>query len=608
MVVCAIFAWIAYFSLGEGEAYIWRIAPWIVLDEIQFHWTIFYDRLTAVMLVVVSSVSAATHIYAVGYMSSDKGAARFVSYLSLFTFFMMMLVCADNFAQLFFGWEGVGVASYLLIGFWHSRPAASAAAMKAFIVNRVGDVGLALGIFAIFAVFGDISFAGLFRNLDGNANAVLEIGGFTLPAFETICFLLFFGAMGKSAQLGLHVWLPDAMEGPTPVSALIHAATMVTAGVFLLCRVAPLLEYADLARAVITLVGALTAIFAALVAIAQTDIKRVIAYSTCSQLGYMFFAIGSSAYQGAIFHLTTHAFFKALLFLGAGSVIHGLSGEQDLRKMGGSRFAMPVTCALMWIGSLALIGAPLTAGFYSKDFVLEAAYIGGSVGRFAFALGILAAFCTALYSTKLMIMAFYGSYRGDEAKFSRLHESPAIMLRPLFFLALGALFSGVFFAGDFIGDDFSAFWQGSMPVDGRVAQVMEAAHSVPFAVKIAPVIAGVLGLGLAFLMYLAAPSLSTLLASLLKAPYKLLQRKFYFDEIYDFLFVRPFDRLAALSFRLDAQWVDARGPGGAVKIVSALSKRASRFQTGFLYHYAFAQLAGVAFLITAIALRGWFNG
>ena len=465
-------------ALGGEQATI-DVARWIGSGSFQAHWTLRFDTLTAVMLIVVTGVSSCVHIYSVGYMHNDKSIARFMAYLSLFTFAMLMLVTADNLVQLFFGWEGVGVASYLLIGFWHHKETAHTAAMKAFVVNRVGDFGFVLGILAIFALTGSVSFDAIFESVSSYQPATISIFGLQLPALEVVSVLLFIGAMGKSAQLGLHTWLPDAMEGPTPVSALIHAATMVTAGVFLICRLSPVIEYAPVALDIITFVGALTAIFAATVGMTQFDIKRVIAYSTCSQLGYMFFAAGVSAYPAAMFHLTTHAFFKALLFLGAGSVIHALSNEQDLRNMGGIWRQIPVTYAIMWIGSLALAGFPFFAGFYSKDMILEAAYgAHTSVGLLAFWLGCAAALLTAFYSWRLLIMAFHGTPRASDEIMAHVHESPNVMTLPLVPLALGAIFAGWMGYDLFVGNHWQEFWGDSLFIL-PTHQAMEAAHHVP---------------------------------------------------------------------------------------------------------------------------------
>ena len=532
-------------ALG-GEQVIVDVARWIGSGDFQAHWTLRFDTLTAVMLIVVTGVSSCVHIYSIGYMHHDKAIARFMAYLSLFTFAMLMLVTADNLVQLFFGWEGVGVASYLLIGFWYHKESAHTAAMKAFVVNRVGDFGFVLGILAIFALTGSVSFDAIFASVADYQPAMISIFGVSLPALEVVSVLLFIGAMGKSAQLGLHTWLPDAMEGPTPVSALIHAATMVTAGVFLVCRMSPVIEYAPVALDIITLVGALTAIFAATVGMTQFDIKRVIAYSTCSQLGYMFFAAGVSAYPAAMFHLTTHAFFKALLFLGAGSVIHALSDEQDLRKMGGIWRQVPVTYTMMWIGSLALAGFPFFAGFYSKDMILEAAYGAHTgMGMLAFWLGCAAALLTAFYSWRLLILAFHGTPRASDEVMAHVHESPNVMTLPLVPLALGAIFAGWMGYDLFVGHHWQDFWGSSifiLPSHGA----MEAAHHVPTWVKLLPIglaSAGVVG---AYIAYVRLPWLPISIAERAGALYRFLFNKWYFDELYDRIFVGPAVRIGRL--------------------------------------------------------------
>ena len=585
-------------ALG-GEQVIVDVARWIGSGDFQAHWTLRFDTLTAVMLIVVTGVSSCVHIYSVGYMHHDKAIARFMAYLSLFTFAMLMLVTADNLVQLFFGWEGVGVASYLLIGFWYHKESAHTAAMKAFVVNRVGDFGFVLGILAIFALTGSVSFDAIFASVANYKPAVINIFGMPLPALEVVSVLLFIGAMGKSAQLGLHTWLPDAMEGPTPVSALIHAATMVTAGVFLVCRMSPVIEYAPVALDIITLVGALTAIFAATVGMTQFDIKRVIAYSTCSQLGYMFFAAGVSAYPAAMFHLTTHAFFKALLFLGAGSVIHALSDEQDLRKMGGIWRQIPVTYAMMWIGSLALAGFPFFAGFYSKDMILEAAYGAHTgMGMLAFWLGCAAALLTAFYSWRLLILAFHGTPRASDEVMAHVHESPNVMTLPLIPLALGAIFAGWMGYDLFVGHHWQDFWGSSifiLPSHGA----MEAAHHVPTWVKLLPIglaSAGVLG---AYIAYVRLPWLPLSVAERAGGLYRFLFNKWYFDELYDRIFVSPAVRMGRLLWvRGDKGIIDHYGPDGMSSLVARLSGRLVQMQTGYVYHYAFAMMIGVVVLLT----------
>jgi NADH-quinone oxidoreductase subunit L len=589
------------FNHGGG---VYEVMPWIQSGGLDAGWTIRVDTLTAVMLVVVTGVSSMVHLYSVGYMSHDPSKPRFMAYLSLFTFAMLMLVTADNLVQLFFGWEGVGLASYLLIGFWYDRPSANAAAIKAFLVNRVGDFGFALGIAATFFMIGSLQFDQIFAAVPGMADTQLVFLGMSLPALEVIGILLFIGAMGKSAQLGLHTWLPDAMEGPTPVSALIHAATMVTAGVFLVARFSPLYEYAPDALAFVTIIGASTALFAATIGVAQNDIKRVIAYSTCSQLGYMFFALGVSAYGAGIFHLMTHAFFKALLFLGAGSVIHAMSDEQDMRKMGGIWKKIPYTYALMWVGSLALAGIGIPgvfgfAGFYSKDIVLEAAYAAHSaVGSYAYWMGVAAAFLTAFYSWRLIIMTFHGKPRADEHVMGHVHESPWVMLAPLIVLALGALLAGAIAYEWFVGHGRLEFWREALLVLESNDSI-EAAHHVPFWVKVLPLIMGLSGIALAYWMYMFRPELPRRLATSFGGIYRFLLNKWYFDELYDAIFVRPAKRLATFFWkRGDQGTIDFLGPDGLANVTRMISKRAAALQSGYLYHYAFAMLIGVVALIT----------
>ncbi|MBT5456608.1 MAG: NADH-quinone oxidoreductase subunit L [Rhodospirillaceae bacterium] len=583
----------------EGKTTTIQIFNWISSGAFEVDWALRFDTLTAVMLVVVTVVSCAVHFYSIGYMSHDPSIPRFFSYLSLFTFFMLMLVTADNFLQLFFGWEGVGLASYLLIGFWYEKPSANAAAIKAFLVNRVGDFGFALGIMGVFLLYGTVSFDAVFDATPGKAAATIEFLGGQYHALTVICLLLFVGAMGKSAQLGLHTWLPDAMEGPTPVSALIHAATMVTAGVFMVARLSPMFEYSPSALAVVTVVGASTAIFAATVGVCQNDIKRVIAYSTCSQLGYMFFACGVSAYAAGIFHLFTHAFFKALLFLGAGSVIHAMSAEQDMRKMGGIWKMIPWTYGLMWVGSLSLAGAPIFSGFFSKDIVLEAAFAAGTgPGAYAFWLGIFAALLTAFYSWRLIFLTFHGAPRADERVMAHVHESPKIMIIPLLVLALGAIFAGGIGYSAFVGDGMKEFWGASifvLPTNTALAD----AHHVPFWVKAAPLVVGAIGIALAFYMYMMRTDLPAKVAARFNGLYLFLYNKWYFDELFDFLFVRPAHYLGRELWREgDGTLIDGLGPDGITAVTRNLAARVSRLQSGFVYHYAFAMLIGVAGLVT----------
>ena len=583
----------------NGQAQTVEVLKWIDSGTLEASWALRFDTLSAVMIFVVTWVSSCVHVYSCGYMSHDKSIPRFMSYLSLFTFAMLMLVTADNFVQMFFGWEGVGVASYLLIGFWYEKPSANAAAIKAFVVNRVGDFGFALGIMAVFFLYNSVSFNEVFEATPGMTSTVLDFAGLHIPALTLICLLLFIGAMGKSAQLGLHTWLPDAMEGPTPVSALIHAATMVTAGVFMVCRLSPMFEYSEAALTTVTIVGATTAIFAATVGLVQNDIKRVIAYSTCSQLGYMFFAAGVSAYPAAMFHLTTHAFFKALLFLGAGSVIHAMSNEQDMRRMGGIYKLIPITYFLMWIGSLALGGIPFFAGYFSKDMVLEAAWASNSgSGHYAFWLGVIAAMLTAFYSWRLLLMTFHGKPRADHHVMSHVHESPMTMLLPMMVLAVGAVFSGWALYDHFVGEGLEKFW-GEAIFIAENHHALHDAHHVPLWVKLAPLVAGILGIAGAYWAYVFRPGIPGAMAREMRGLYLFLLNKWYFDELYDFLFVRPSKRIGAFLWkRGDGAVIDGFGPNGIAAVTVDLARRAARLQTGYVYHYAFAMLIGVAAFVS----------
>ena len=588
----------------DGNARTTELFTWIDSGALEVSWALKVDTLTAVMMIVVTVVSAMVHIYSIGYMHHDNAIPRFMCYLSLFTFFMLMLITADNLVQLFFGWEGVGLASYLLIGFWYNKPSANAAAIKAFLVNRVGDFGFALGIFAVFMLFQTVHFDTIFAAAEGKQAATFVIFGAEFHALTACCLMLFVGAMGKSAQLGLHTWLPDAMEGPTPVSALIHAATMVTAGVFMVARLSPIFEFSETALTVVTLVGATTAIFAATVGCVQNDIKRVIAYSTCSQLGYMFFACGVSAYSAGIFHLMTHGFFKALLFLGAGSVIHAMSDEQDMRKMGGIWKHIKVTYALMWIGSLALAGVPFFAGFYSKDIILEAAYGAHTgVGMYAFWLGIAAAFLTAFYSWRLLFMTFHGEPRADEKTMAHVHESPKVMILPLFVLAIGACFAGYLAYDNFVGANAAAFWGDAILILDH-HKALENAHHVPLWVKLAPLVVGVLGISLAYILYIQRTDIPGKIAERFQAIYQFLLNKWYFDELYDTLFVRPSFALGRGLWKVfDGMIIDGLGPDGISNAVRVAARRVAALQSGYLYHYAFAMLIGVVVITTWYLLR-----
>lgn len=588
----------------HGNAHTVEVLKWISSGGLHVSWALKVDTLTAVMMLVVTVVSAMVHVYSIGYMHHDGSIPRFMAYLNLFTFFMLMLVTADNLVQMFFGWEGVGLASYLLIGFWYDRPSANAAAIKAFVVNRVGDFGFTLGIFATFVLFGSVHLDTIFAAAPAHAGTIIQVFGTELHALTLICLLLFVGAMGKSAQIGLHTWLPDAMEGPTPVSALIHAATMVTAGVFMVARCSPLFEQSDAALTMVTVVGALTAIFAATVACTQNDIKRVIAYSTCSQLGYMFFACGVSAYTAGIFHLMTHAFFKALLFLGSGSVIHAMSDEQDMRKMGGLWKLIPVTYALMWIGNLALAGIWPFAGYFSKDFILESAWASHTfVGTMAFWFGIAAAFLTAFYSWRLLIMTFHGKPRGDDSVMARVHESPKVMLVPMMVLAVGAVLAGLVAAELMVGHHWEDFWRGSIVIL-PVHPAVEHAHDVPLWVKLAPLVVGLTGIALAYVLYMFTSGIPAMLASRFRAVYEFLLNKWYFDELYDGVLVRPAFRLGRGLWKGgDGAVIDGVGPDGVAAVAVRVARGAVRLQTGYIFHYAFAMLIGVLILVTWYLFR-----
>jgi len=627
LVLAAVLSWIAFFTVTHGDGEVLRIQVMRFIESGTFvaDWAFRIDTLTVVMLVVVNTVSSLVHVYSIGYMHDDPHRPRFFAYLSLFTFAMLMLVTSDNLVQMFFGWEGVGLASYLLIGFWYRKPSANAAAMKAFIVNRVGDFGFSLGIFGTFVLFGSISydtiFAGAVDFMPGEGGdagePILTLFGMHLDradALTAICLLLFMGAMGKSAQFLLHTWLPDAMEGPTPVSALIHAATMVTAGVFLVARMSPIFELSIDALTVITVIGAITAFFAATVGLVQNDIKRVIAYSTCSQLGYMFVALGIGAYGAAIFHLFTHAFFKALLFLGAGSVIHAVSDEQDMRRMGGLRKYIPITYWMMIIGTLALTGVGIpgtiigTAGFFSKDAIIESAYVATNpAAGFAFGMMLIAAAMTSFYSWRLIFMTFHGKPRAPSDVMHHVHESPLVMLAPLYVLAAGALLAGVLFHDQFFGHHYQEFWHGALFTlpDNRI---VEEFHKVPYLVKWSPVMAMAFGLVIAWYFYIRSPETPKALARQHRGLYLFLLNKWYFDELYDFLFVRPAKRIGRFLWKQgDGRVIDGFGPDGIAARVQDISDRVVRLQTGYLYHYAFVMLIGIAALVTWMMLGSAFG-
>jgi NADH-quinone oxidoreductase subunit L len=610
LMLCAALSWIALLTLDPEAVRQITVMRWIDSGSMSVDWAIRVDTLTAVMLVVVTSVSALVHLYSIGYMEEDPGKTRFFAYLSFFTFAMLMLVTADNLAQMFFGWEGVGVASYLLIGFWFHKESANRAAMKAFIVNRVGDFGFLLGIFALFWMVDSIQLDDIFAAAPELAQTTFAFLWMEANAAEAIAILLFIGAMGKSAQLFLHTWLPDAMEGPTPVSALIHAATMVTAGVFLAVRMSPLFEFAPTALWLVTIVGASTAFFAATVGLVQNDIKRVIAYSTCSQLGYMFAAVGVGAYQAAMFHLFTHAFFKALLFLGAGSVIHAMHHEQDMRNMGGLKDKIPVTFAMMMIGTLAItgVGVPLLyifdipigmAGFVSKDVVIESAYASTSdAAGYAFLLLLLSAAMTSFYSWRLMFMTFYGPTRADHHTYDHAHESPKVMMIPLYVLAAGALLAGMEFYPDFVGHHEGAFWAGSI-FTGEGNTVLHDAHYVPTWVKLSPFVAMLLGLAIAHRMYIRSPELPAQVAARHEGLYKFLLNKWWFDELYHVIFVRPAMWIGRLFWKKgDGTAIDGAINGLAMGFIPRVTRLAGRAQTGYVYHYAFAMLLGISLLVT----------
>ncbi|WP_422072797.1 NADH-quinone oxidoreductase subunit L [Tranquillimonas rosea] len=676
LLLAAFLSWIVFFA-HDGEMHRIQILRWIESGSLSTDWAIRLDRLTAIMLVVVTTVSSLVHLYSFGYMSHDAHfkddepyRPRFFAYLSFFTFAMLMLVTSDNLVQMFFGWEGVGVASYLLIGFYYRKPSANAAAIKAFVVNRVGDFGFALAIFAIFFLVDSINFDTVFAAAPEMAETQMTFLWRDWNAIEVVCLLLFIGAMGKSAQLLLHTWLPDAMEGPTPVSALIHAATMVTAGVFLVCRMSPLMEFAPNATAFVTFIGASTAFFAATVGLVQNDIKRVIAYSTCSQLGYMFVAAGVGVYSAAMFHLFTHAFFKAMLFLGAGSIIHGMHHEQDMRNYGGLKDKFPYTFWAMMIGTLAItgVGIPLThigfAGFLSKDAVIESAW-GGQTGvaTYAFWMLVIAAAFTSFYSWRLMFMTFYGPQKGDKHTHDHAHESPTIMTAPLGVLAIGAVFAGMVWYGPFFGshekvttwfgiphhaeaseeaggdhgeetasaeggsaEDNAAASEsaegsgegegtetalaGPAPGEGAIYMhpdnhVLDEAHHAPVWVKVSPFVAMLVGFLLAFQMYIRRPDLPGKLAANQPILYRFLLNKWYFDEIYNAVFVRPARSLGGFLWRRgDGGVIDGGINGLAMGIVPFFTRLAGRAQSGYLFHYAFAMVLGIAVLITLMTLAG----
>src|SRR6187401_3596434 len=605
LLVSAALSWIALVDVGFMHHDL-RIGlfSWINSGDLQVAWALRIDTLTAVMLVVVNTVSSLVHLYSIGYMDEDPNRPRFFGYLSLVTFAMLMLVTADNLVLLFFGWEGVGLASYLLIGFWYQKPSANAAAIKAFVVNRVGDFGFALGIFAVYMLLKSTDFETIFAGAPGLSGKTINFFGWHADALTLTCLLLFMGAMGKSAQFLLHTWLPDAMEGPTPVSALIHAATMVTAGVFMVARLSPLFELAPNAQAVVMFIGASTAFFAATVGLVQNDIKRIVAYSTCSQLGYMFVAMGAGAYSVGMFHLFTHAFFKALLFLGSGSVIYAMHHEQDIRKMGGLWRKIPFTYSVMVIGTLALTGFPLTAGYFSKDAIIESAYVAHNPFAFyAFAMTVIAAGLTSFYSWRLIFKTFHGEPH-DQHHYEAAHEAPMWMLVPLGFLAVGAIFAGYPFKALFVGHGVAEFFRDSLKF-GPNNHILEDMHHIPYLASIAPTVMMAIGFVIAWEFYIRRPELPVELARQQAPLYRFLLNKWYFDEIYDFLLVRPTLWLGRVLWKYGDGWViDGLGPDGISARVLDVTRGVVRLQTGYLYHYAFAMLIGVAALITWFMFGG----
>jgi NADH-quinone oxidoreductase subunit L len=597
LLVSAALSWFALVDVGFMHHDV-RIAlfPWITSGDLQVSWSLRVDTLTAVMLVVVNTVSSLVHLYSIGYMDEDPYRPRFFAYLSLFTFAMLMLVTSDNLVQMFFGWEGVGLASYLLIGFWYQKPSANAAAIKAFVVNRIGDFGFSLGIFAIFMLIGSTDFETIFAGAPGLAGKTIDFFGWPVDALTLTCLLLFMGAMGKSAQFLLHTWLPDAMEGPTPVSALIHAATMVTAGVFMVARLSPLFELAPNAQAVVMFFGATTAFFAATVGLVQNDIKRIVAYSTCSQLGYMFVALGAGAYSIAIFHLFTHAFFKAVLFLGSGSVIYAMHHEQDIRHMGGLKDRIPFTYIVMVIGTLALTGFPLTAGYFSKDAIIESAFASHNpLAFYGFLMTVIAAGLTAFYSWRLIFKTFHGEPH-DQEHYEAAHESPMTMLIPIGILAAGSILAGFPFKELFAGPGVEEFFRESLKMHPNIIEEME---KIPESIKLLPTAMMAIGFVVSWLFYIRRPYMPVELARQHQMLYQFLLNKWYFDELYDLIFVRPTKWLGRFLWKFgDGYIIDGFGPDGVSARVLDVTRRVVKLQTGYLYHYAFAMLIGVAGLIT----------
>ena len=577
------------------------VATWINSGSLNVNWSINVDALSSVMLVVVTLISAIVHVYSIGYMSHDPHKPRFMAYLSLFTFSMLTLVTSDNFLQLFFGWEGVGLCSYFLIGFWFKKESANAAAIKAFIVNRVGDFGFALGIFLIFYLFGTVNYNEVFQLVPNILSKEISFLGLNVNSINLICVLLFIGAMGKSAQLFLHTWLPDAMEGPTPVSALIHAATMVTAGVFLVVRCSPIYEFSQFALNLITIIGMSTALFAATVALVQNDIKKIIAYSTCSQLGYMFFAAGVGAYNVAMFHLFTHAFFKALLFLGSGSIIHSFKDEQDIREMGGVWKKLPYTWILMIIGTLALTGFPFLSGFYSKDAIIEFAYLRGNTpGYFAVGIGIFTAFLTSIYSWRLLLKTFHGTYNNKKINYESIHESPMVMIIPLIILAIGSIFAGIIFKEVFIGNEsVEILWRNSI----FFLNPLSLDHPPNWVIFLTPILV-IISIPTSYYLFILNKNILNELVKGNKPLYDFLKNKWYFDELYELIFVKTSKKIGLYFWKnIDIRFIDKYGPDGLSNLIKNFSLKAVKFQSGYIYQYAFIMLIGFSVLLTLLILK-----
>ena len=604
-VFVSISALLSFFIFYKVLAYNYNnnvvVATWINSGSLNVNWSINVDALSSVMLVVVTLISAIVHVYSIGYMSHDPHKPRFMAYLSLFTFSMLTLVTSDNFLQLFFGWEGVGLCSYFLIGFWFKKESANAAAIKAFVVNRIGDFGFALGIFLIFYLFGTVNYNEVFQLVPNILNKEISFLGLNVNSINLICVLLFIGAMGKSAQLFLHTWLPDAMEGPTPVSALIHAATMVTAGVFLVVRCSPIYEFSQFALNLITIIGMSTALFAATVALVQNDIKKIIAYSTCSQLGYMFFAAGVGAYNVAMFHLFTHAFFKALLFLGSGSVIHCFKDEQDIREMGGVWKKLPYTWILMIIGTLALTGFPFLSGFYSKDAIIEFAYLRGNTpGYFAVGIGIFTAFLTSIYSWRLLLKTFHGTYNNKKINYESIHESPMVMIIPLIILAIGSIFAGIIFKEVFIGNESveilwrdSIFFLNSLSLD----------HPPTWVIFLTPILV-IISIPISYYLFILNKNILNELVKGNKPLYDFLKNKWYFDELYELIFVKTSKKIGLYFWKnIDIRFIDKYGPDGLSNLIKNFSLKAVKFQSGYIYQYAFIMLIGFSVLLTLLILK-----